>query len=92
MSPFRDASFQRIVDGNYDFETKKKRKEFRRGQNQQGKLERRLGLSARTPSKQRDCSVRVSADSDPAKCAVDLTHGPKIEIGAEPIAGSIERG
>jgi hypothetical protein len=41
---------------------------------------------------QGDRSVRISADSDPAKSAADLTHRPEIKIGAEAIAGGVERG
>ena len=42
-------------------------------------------------SKQRDRSVSIRADSDPTKGSIYLTHRPEIKVGAEPIAGSVER-
>ncbi len=42
-------------------------------------------------SKQRDRSVSIRADSDPTKSSIYLTHRPEIKVGAETIAGSVER-
>ena len=42
-------------------------------------------------SKQRECSVSIRADSDPTKSSIYLTHRPEIKVGAETIAGSVER-
>ena len=39
-----------------------------------------------------DCSVRISADSDPAEGSADLTHRPEIKVGAETIARGVEGG
>ena len=42
-------------------------------------------------SKQRDRSVSIRADSDPTKSSSYLPHRPEIKVGAETIAGSVER-